>query len=252
MILKARPVPSLRLLWAAAVLTLAFLVWAGRAGADQPSLNDIRLTLRARQALYQDKALAQLNLGISVRSGVAVVWGRVPSAAVGKRAEALVRKVPGVLEVRSELQVTAPDDPMTDFLNRVLSSGQGPTVESLVHESCRPTGCLTSHWPDADPGVRPPPVVALMPPILVAPPPGNATPPAPEPGQLVLAVEHLRQGDARFEAMRAEIQAGVVRLRGTVRRWEDLTDFSKAISTLPGVRGVLVSDVRLGADHGPR
>ena len=35
--------------------------------------NDCRLTLRARQALFQDEALGRLNLGVSVRGEKAVL-----------------------------------------------------------------------------------------------------------------------------------------------------------------------------------
>jgi hypothetical protein len=241
-----RRVLPLPLRWAAG-LALAILAVPQPAVADQPTVNDIRLTLRARQALYQNKELAPLNLGVSVRAGVAVLWGRVPSVAASKRAEALVRKVPGVLEVHSELQISPPDDPMSDFLHRVISSGHGPTVESLLHETCRPS--LAPRWPDdpVPPSHSATPAVTLMPPILVAPPPTDVSlaPASAQPGRLVLSIEQLREGDARYQGMRAEVQGDVVRLRGVVWRWEDLASFTRQLSTFPGVRLVLTGDVHL-------
>jgi hypothetical protein len=48
---------------------------------------DLELSLRARDALFQDKVLAGQLLGISVRNGVATLWGRASSPNVARRAE---------------------------------------------------------------------------------------------------------------------------------------------------------------------
>ena len=66
---------------------LVLLAGSGTAAADDGVLRDCTLTVRARQALLQDSTLAPLNLGVTVRAGVATLWGETPSAWVGRRAE---------------------------------------------------------------------------------------------------------------------------------------------------------------------
>ena len=42
----------------------------------------------------------------------------------------------------------------------------------------------------------------------------------------------------------ADVQNGVVRLGGTVTRWEDIFALARSISLLPGVERVILHDVR--------
>jgi osmotically-inducible protein OsmY len=206
----------------------------GPAQPENPALRDARLVSRARKALQDDPVLSALNLGVSVRSSVASLWGTVPAANLRSKAETIVRKVPGILDVHNELQVEAVDEPLTEFLR--INRPAPP----LAADGNRSPAWLTRRWADAETTSKPastvPPLVALMPPLGV----GTAV----QTEKLPLAIERVRQSDWRFLNVRAEVQGGVVRLRGTVARGEDLMALAQAISRLPGVERVIVVDVR--------
>ncbi|MBY0525693.1 MAG: BON domain-containing protein, partial [Gemmataceae bacterium] len=102
-------------------------------------------------------------------------------------------------------------------------------------------------WPIPAPAPREdsPPGISLLPPQQIAPVTGTPG----EAGSLVLAVERLRANDPRFRAVRVEVQGGLVRLRGHVKRSEELMELAQAISRLAGVERVSVVDVRIGAER---
>jgi hypothetical protein len=107
--LRAGPV-TVRLCEQIAVLVTALvliclgMVADGQAADD--SDHDIRQTARARQALMRDPALAPLNLGIRVRNRVATLWGPVPTAELGFRAERILRSLFEIAEVHNDLEVS--------------------------------------------------------------------------------------------------------------------------------------------------
>lgn len=223
---------------------------AVRSQQEEYEVRDCQRTLRTRQALLQDEALANFNLGVSVRSGVATLWGLVPTRPLADRAVARVRLVPGILNVRSEIHVVPPGDPLTDFLaapvpNRWSPSEVGPPPP-------RSPAALTSR-PEPKPATDP--SIPVMPLITIPPRPGNGTsqPAAvilrPETGEspqkLIIVVDRLRQRDARFRWIHPEVQGGIVRLRGAVYHRQDLFDFAQAVSRLPGVERVVVEDVQV-------
>src|SRR5262245_17152768 len=84
-----------------AAFTALFLL-PGLLDADQPTLpvqhgtHDIRLTLRCRRALAQDSELVRYTLCVTVRKGVATLWGRLPDQGLADRAVQIIRRVPGV------------------------------------------------------------------------------------------------------------------------------------------------------------
>jgi hypothetical protein len=209
------------------------------------TLRDHELTCRARQVLFKDPALAGLNVGVTVRSGIASLWGAVPSAEIGRQACERVRQVQGVLEVHSELRVESPDDPLTQFLATPRPPARTPPQE-WVAESLRLPALLTGRFgdwqapPENSPVPNPAgnePGVALLSPILVP------APPAAVPGILAQTIDRLRQADKRFRGIRTDVQGGVVRLRGVIGRGEDLMDLAQMISRLPGVERVILEDV---------
>jgi hypothetical protein len=79
-----------------------------------PSPKDNQFTLYARQALAQDERLAPWNLGVTVRAGVANVWGTAPNLATARRAVERVRQVPGLIEVRNEIRIVAAEEMIED------------------------------------------------------------------------------------------------------------------------------------------
>ena len=68
------------------------------------------VTLQARRTLWADPALADLNLGVRVRAGEALVWGPVLNEDQAAEAVARVKLVPGVSLVINELFVLPADD----------------------------------------------------------------------------------------------------------------------------------------------
>lgn len=67
--------------------------------------DDWAVALRARQALHADARLADCNLGVSVRAGVATLWGPVPDAALARDAVARLNLIAGVRSVVDETYV---------------------------------------------------------------------------------------------------------------------------------------------------
>ena len=226
------------------VLALGLLALACPASAAENGPRDCVLTVRVRQVLIQEPALAPLNLGVSVRQGVATLYGSVPSAALAKLAREKVARVQGVLEVRSELEVRPSDDPLSEFLN-LLPNALAPLPDFLSHERYPPPGWLTSRWSDGEtvPSIGKTPAVSLMPPVTLQTPTAAA-----EKTDLARSVEQLRQQDVRFHRLRATVQDGIVRLSGSAPHSEDVMMFARQISRLPGVGRVIIQEVRTTND----
>jgi hypothetical protein len=210
--------------------------------ADDAGLRDCQVTLRARRVLLQDETLAPLNLGVSVRDGSAAVWGLVPTPELADRAVERVRRVPGILEVRRQISVVRATDPMLEHLSRPASQGDEFPVAALN----RPPAALASRAPAVPPTRLPADGIAVMPAITL---PGPSSPPAAAAAtDLFNAVERLRRGphgaDPRYLRVHTQVQGGVVRLGGTVHRWEDLFELARKISHLPGVERVVLENVR--------
>jgi osmotically-inducible protein OsmY len=98
-------------LWGASLLLLLLPYGGQNADPATPLLaingatRDWELTLRIRQALAKDAEIGSLNPSVHVRGGVATISGPAPSGYFRRRAEELVRAVPGVRQVNNELRV---------------------------------------------------------------------------------------------------------------------------------------------------
>ncbi len=198
------------------------------------------MTLRVRQAVQSDPALASItHLGVSVRSGVATLFGTVSSPEAARRAELLVRQVPGIVEVRNEIHVESDDDPLVMFLriNRAGKVARAPSPQWVSVN--RPTGLLLSRA--EEPASPPANGITLLPPLtLVVPAPDS---------DLVGRITALQQSEPKYMGIVADVQNGVVRLGGTVTRWEDIFALARMISHLPGVERVILHDVRTPWDR---
>jgi len=227
---------------ATALLTLC--LGSGMVAADDAALRDCVLAARARQALVQDSALAPLNLGVSVRTGVATIWGQVPSAGLGRRAEDKIRKVAGIREVHSELRIGRGDDPTAEFMRSAIAASQRPAPESFLAPSPPAAPAyLTRRWVE---DTAPPPPGGGPGILLLAPIVGSASAPlaSPRTDDLAEMVERMRQADPRFGRLSAQVQGGLVRLSGTVSRDGDAMDLAQVLSRIPGVERVVIGDVR--------
>jgi osmotically-inducible protein OsmY len=194
-----------------------------------PSVHDLEVTIRAREALARDDTLAPLNLGVKVRKGVATLCGPVPSGEMIRRAAEVLEKVRGIYEVRSELYVAAAlpspaDLPSTD-------PGRFDTLTGLKPEAPRTHVTLMGPVAADGPATKPD-----------APPAGKIAPPSAE--SVTQAVDRLRQSELRFQSIRTEVRDGTVIVRGGTVRGEYVTAFAQAVSRLPGVERVMVDSKR--------
>ena len=92
------------------VLLLTVGIAPVSAAPPDPLLQDVLYTMQARKALLDDDTLAWLNIGVKVQGRVAVLWGPVPSADAALRAEARLRGLIELIDVRNELVIIS-DDP---------------------------------------------------------------------------------------------------------------------------------------------
>jgi BON domain len=226
----------------------------GTAHAADP--DDIRLTLESRQSLNADAKLAALNLGVAVKSGIATLVGPVPSEELARRAEARVRVVNGLRNVRNELHVAPPADPEMQKLAAALEKSEpvrrtvpepvlmlDPAGSALlppkVRHNLTPVSSLFS-LAKSDPA-----------PATIAParPTGHGPIPPSFPGEPAAAtdptpeIEKLRRGDERYQGLQASWSHGVVTIAGTLKKWPHLWEFAGAVSKLPGVERVRIEKV---------
>jgi hypothetical protein len=244
-----------RLLASCVLLSLA-----APASADlvDDGVRDNQLAVQSRLALMRDPSLAglHLNLGVSVRDGVAAVWGTVPSVAVGRQAEVVVRRIPGVLGVRGEYQVLPPDDPVAEFLRRPPPAVRPSPPDELVRTrpgslTARPGEWAASASPLLKPPLDAPPTVELQAPQPVT---LGAPVPLPEPtpvSNLAAAVGRMVAADPRYRGVEPVVEGGLVRLRGCIERPEDVYALAQEISRLPGVERVVVDPIRTRPVRGP-
>ncbi|MDC8757880.1 BON domain-containing protein [Janthinobacterium fluminis] len=75
--------------------------------AANAAVTDEAITSSAKAALGADPQLAALPVSVSVKKGVVLLSGEVPSAEAGDRVVQLVASVAGVKEVKNDLKVKA-------------------------------------------------------------------------------------------------------------------------------------------------
>ncbi|MCI0461978.1 MAG: BON domain-containing protein [Gemmataceae bacterium] len=245
----------------AAVVGLLLLPPPRTARADDSAWLDLKYELLARRLLLADNALADLDLGVRVRNRVATLWGTVPSAELARHAVTRVKSMPELISVRSELFVdgsapsrpkpapAAPPHPGWQFRlpgrpQAVLTKGPATPVPKSppVKWEPSPTGGEGSASQASTPSAVP----VGSSPAAVAPPAVPQVPVAAEPTSAGIerAVRQLVQGRERYRRLRVEVVGERVFLSGSVRRWEDVHELSRAIARLPGVSGVTLRSIR--------
>jgi hypothetical protein len=208
------------LLWAGAVMALLppSSLWAERPVEPPPfgldRLRDLSASVRARRVLKDDRALARLNLGVSVEEGVATVRGPVPSDEEGRRAVALLEAVRGIRAVRSNFYTETPRGE-----NLLGGLSRRPQMPQRFEAS----------KPDVDAETLPARIPRVMPPAVVtggatestaprvfAPRPVALPPRAPDPPESLRdRIAAIRAADARFgtipivvDGTRLQVQQG--------------------------------------------
>ena len=238
-----------------------------------PQLSDVVLARSALTALDTAAELKGVNLVVSVVNGVAVVGGPVPSAAVAKRAEQVVRNVEGIKDVRNTCFVSAGPDPL---LKAIADKGgttlpQRPVMAELPGVLSNQLPAPVSPFPPntnvaANDGNST--VVARKPALTlpgatgvlgapVGPAGSNASvpvtpaPPAIAPGTLtgsnaggvLAAAGDVRKGEARFADLTVELSGGVIMVGGSAPLASDAWDFAQKLRKIPGVSRVAVGAV---------
>jgi hypothetical protein len=210
------------------------------------SAKDSQFTLYARQAIMQDEELSRFNLGVTVRSGVATLWGTLPNAAIARRATERVRQVPGLIEVRSEIRIIAAEDETPSFSSQVRLEQRGTTIEDRASKPASKT-TTASYRNTPSPAVMPSiPVPARERAHVVVPmkQPDTVNESLPE------MVLHIRQGDIRYRLIQFEIRDGTIRLWSAANQQENLFAMAQAVARLPGVKGVIVENELRGLHGG--
>jgi hypothetical protein len=242
--------------WFAAALAAAlFSTSASRTWAAGPpplpdkklTFRDIQQTVSVRKALADDPVLGPANIGVRVQDNVAVLWGPVPSDEVRRRAVELVKKAPGVFDVRAaDIYVAAPAPP-TPIPVPLPPLPETPTrTESDSPDSATGMiGSLTAR-PAVDPA---PPTVLLGPPTPVADKTPAPTVAAAPPDDLAAALTRARLADVRFLTVDYRLDGDAVVLRLGAGRPEDVMAFARAIAHLPGLARI---EVRADEAAGPR
>jgi osmotically-inducible protein OsmY len=232
-----------------------------------PATSDIVLARTALTALDADRLLREVNLLVSVVDRVAVIGGPVASAEMAKRAESLVRSVPGIVEVKNRCYVQEGSDPllraMSDRLppspRRILASELPGIVASpktgLVEEYAPALGenDLAAVVPTEKSVValRPmnPSASVLLPPVgSSASVSAKASAPvvgvlASRPADVLAAAEAARNADRRFTGLKVSFANGTMVIAGTAARASDGWDLAQALRRIPGITRVVIGAV---------
>lgn len=86
------------------------VAWTSLEAQGPPPPPDWLIAHNARKSLWSDPNLTQLNLGVQVRDGEALLWGPVLTPEQAAEAVARLKLVPGVKSVINELFVLPADD----------------------------------------------------------------------------------------------------------------------------------------------
>jgi hypothetical protein len=241
--------------------------------ASAPVESDALLALKTKAVIASDRQLVGLNLLVSVVDRAAVVGGPVPDAALAKRVDEVVRRVPGLISVTVSCWVPTPEDPFAKLVgDKVAAPPAAPVVTvpslavNLPPDRPVPPATVTAKGPDGAPGTVTVQKVAspgsarfLMDPVgsggvpvrstsqpsaapdAMIPPP--AVPTAPDP-TLAERIAEVRGRDARFTGFTVSLKGGTAVVSGTAAKPDDAWAYAAALGTVPGIERVVVGAVK--------
>ncbi len=231
-----------------------------RAALAADSTDDLILTVLARKALLDDRDLASLNLGVRVHRRVATLWGPVPSIATAQRAIAMLTNLPELVRVQNDLHIADESLPFSAATSTPLpqipaaTPALPVTLTGRMPEAAAPAavakpdpaaitdGAWQSARPAQDPRMPDHREFEMVLPSLRVP-----TPPLSDPASAALdrSIEKSTrdlQSKQRFQAIHVQVKDALVTLAGAPS--PALYDFAHAVSHLPGVRRVIVTERR--------
>jgi osmotically-inducible protein OsmY len=226
---------------------------------------DARQKLYVRRTLTAEAGLAPYagDIRVDVTGTTAILSGTVPSAMLKQRALFLTGQVKGIGQVGGDdLQVVTKDgipdlpSPFPEGMPpRATLAGnyrdghttlvpEKPDIPETEATPASPLGPVTLMAPvragGPAPSRGPGPVVAILEPRPLA-----------EPPDLASAIEALRRKDERFRRLTLEVRQKTVYLRGTVARWDDVTELANAVRRLPGAEAVILDRVQVDRNGMP-
>jgi len=234
-----------------------------------PRLSDVVLARSALAALDGEAELRGVNLVVSVVDGVAVIGGPVPSAAVSKRAERVVRAVEGMKEVRNTCFISTGPDPLLKAVadktgsalppRPILGELPGVTNSLPAPVSPFPPNTIVAAGESNSTVVARKPALAAGELNVLGAPVGPATTPASPAltlpstaqgtltsatagGVLAAAIE-ARKSEPRFANLTVELHGGLLVVAGAAPRAADAWDYAQKLRGLPGVSRVAVGAV---------
>ena len=272
------PIRSLALTALAGTFAFSTAPAADPAALRSPAISDVVLARSALAALDADPVLREVNLLVSVVDRVAVVGGPVASADRGKRAESIVRRVPGIVEVKNRCFVQESPDPLLRAMSeRYPATARRVQASDLPGVVASPkTGVVDEFAPTlgennlamvepAEKSVvarRPmnPGDSVLLPPVGLQPTPAGSTVPPTPAGTTVLpapavltgassnalaAAEVARKADRRFAGLSLSFTNGTLVIAGSAARTADAWDLAQELRRIPGVPRVALGAVEV-------
>jgi hypothetical protein len=167
----------------------------------------------AYSALFRDRELAELNIGVRVLTdGTAVLWGTANAAEVAK-AEAVLKKVPGITGVKNTCDPVPVADPLVAQVAAALRAPPEPApVVAAGHTTLKPSE----------------PAAKLLDPL-------------PAPGPIDHAgIERLRTGDPKYARLSFDLRDGRVVIRAALSDQPAAYELARQISPLVGNRDVVI------------
>ena len=236
--------------------TLLAAVAVGAAPATVAAADTADITL-ARAVLAATDADPQLRtLLVSVKDGVAVLGGPVPSAAVARRAEEVVRAVPGVGEVRNRCYVQAAPDPLLrpvqDWPRALPPRRLLAELPGVAPSAPEPPPAVAAAPIERSRSLKPsaPAENVLLPPVGASggPAPPTSRPSAPavltgHPAGPLDVAEAARRADPRFAGLTLTARDGGLVIGGAAGRAADAWDLAQNLRGIPGVGWVAVGPV---------
>jgi hypothetical protein len=229
--------------------------WYAALNSARPELDDCRLAVLARQTLLDNRELARCNIGVSVHSNVATLWGRAPCAALKDLAERTVAKVAGIDHVDNDLLLDSEEEISVTAAGGFSYSGtwnpqqiQSPGHTLAESEPARQRGAPQSSELTGLPRhanrngevilLSPEPSTEQATPLRSPHALGTAA--LSSPAALSDAIARLQQNNPHWKQIVFSIKDGVVRINGSSDQQAAVFEFARAVAQLHSVLGVVV------------